>query len=110
MVSYSDSGVDWYFDTYIEASRPAYQMNDNELRTVLKWRTKLHSMEWSCKNIDELLVEFFTIPAIGTMVYFLDTGGLGYDYSMDYYYSIGFLDALRRQGDNSLIGESTWPS
>jgi hypothetical protein len=51
--------IDAYWLTYELAEAAIYELNDDELRQLIKFRAKVQSSDFSLESIDDILFEFF---------------------------------------------------
>ncbi len=56
---YGQSPITWFFLNYIDANRPIYSLNDDELTRLTQFRAVVQSMLLSIENVDDALFEFF---------------------------------------------------
>lgn len=56
---YGQSPITWFFLNYIDANRPIYALNDDELCRLTQFRAQVQSMLLSIENVDEVLFDFF---------------------------------------------------
>lgn len=67
LYSMGDADISWYFFRYQDGSAISYTMNDQEFRSVIKFRAQCDSSFLSVKEIDEILFAVF-----GTEVTLID--------------------------------------
>jgi hypothetical protein len=56
---YGQSPITWFFLNYIDANRPVYSLNDDELCRLTQFRAQVQSELLSIENVDDILFNFF---------------------------------------------------
>lgn len=56
---YGQSPITWFFLNYIDANRPLYSLNDDELCRLTQFRAQAQSQLLSIADVDEILFDFF---------------------------------------------------
>ncbi len=56
---YGQSPITWYFLNYIDANRPIYALNDDEMCRLTQFKALVQSELLSMENVDDILFEFF---------------------------------------------------
>lgn len=78
LADYSMSEVDvtWYFMQYQDGTAIVYRMNDEEFRSVIKFKSEVDSMYMSVESIDTLLEKYFE-----NYVTMIDDGDMSISYN-----------------------------
>lgn len=56
---YGQSPITWFFLNYIDANRPIYSLNDDELTRLTQFRAQVQSHLLSVENVDDIVFDFF---------------------------------------------------
>ena len=57
--TYGETPIDWFFLNYVDANRPIYALNDDELCRITQFRAQVQSQLLSMENVDNILFDFF---------------------------------------------------
>lgn len=68
----------WFFEVYQDNEHATFVLNDNDLRSFIKYLAKLQSLNLELEGIDDFLFEFF-----GTYVTLADNGDMTITYTHD---------------------------
>ncbi len=56
---YGQTPINWFFLNYIDANRPIYALNDDEMARITQFRAQVQSQLLSVEDVDDILFDFF---------------------------------------------------